>query len=384
MFVPRGFRWCLVVFLVFVLSFSSFVSTLSPVIGSELEERQRELEKVSREIESKQRQLEQAKKEQKTVTHQINVLEADIDKTETEIKYFTKEQQYLNQQISITNRDLNTAQASMEERTKILVERLNSIYKNGEVNYLEVLLDASSFSDFLTRFDLLQKIAEQDVSLLKEIEQERQFVETKKIELETSCMEVETVKDKNEEKQEYLLKQTKEKEKVLSSLEKEKDQYEKALDELERDSKSLEKIIRDLQSSNPGKKAVTGAFIWPVQSRISSDYGMRIHPILKTKRMHTGIDLPAAKGTTIKAAQSGSVIYSGWMGAYGQVVVLDHGGGISTMYAHQSSISVSLGQEVKQGSKVGAVGSTGWSTGPHLHFEVRVNGSPVNPHNYLK
>jgi len=384
MLFNRGLRWSIVLLLAFALCLNSFGTALSPVNGSEIEDRQKELEQISKEIENKKKLVEQARREQKSVSRELNILETDIDETETEINYLTKKQQLLNQQIAQKNHEMSQAQASMEERSKILAERLNSIYTNGDIGYLEVLLDSSSFSDFLTNFDLMQKIAEQDVNLLKEIEQEHQYIEAKKIELETANVQVESVKEENQQKQEYLTGQSAEKEKVLSAIEKEKNKYEQALNELEQDSKRTEKIIRDLQNANPGKKPVAGAMIWPVNGRITSEFGMRIHPILKTKRMHTGFDLAASKGTTVKAAKSGSVIFTGWNGAYGQVVVLDHGGGISTMYAHLSAISVRVGQEVTQGNKVGAVGSTGWSTGPHLHFEVRVNGTPANPHNYLK
>ncbi|NLC06985.1 MAG: peptidoglycan DD-metalloendopeptidase family protein [Syntrophomonadaceae bacterium] len=384
--MSRSFRLGVVLFLSLVLVFASGSFYLAPVIGSEaeLQNRQRELEKVSREIELRQKQLEEAKKEQKTVVQQINVLEADIDKTEAEIQYLNKKLQVLDSQIQVAKKELERAQAAMEERCAILAQRLKSIYQNGEVSYLEVLLDSTSFADFLSRFDLLQKIADQDVVLIKEIEKEQQIINTRKIELETAYLQVESVKEEAKQKQAYLKQQTAEKEKALKEIEQDKAAVERALNQLEQDSKRLERIIRDLQAkSSSDKPAPTGKLLRPISGAITSDYGMRIHPILKEKRMHTGIDLRGAKGTPIKAAESGTVIFTGWMGAYGQVVIIDHGGGLSTMYAHQSSILVTNGQKVARGEIIGKVGSTGWSTGPHLHFEVRKNGTPVNPHDYL-
>lgn len=384
MFRNRRRYWGLVVLLGIVLCLNSFgTAYVTPVAGSELEERQKELEAISKEIAQKQKLVEEAKREAASVTKDINVLETDIDKTETEITYLNKRLQLLQKQIAVKNQELKQAQDSMDERTEILGERLNSIYINGDVSYLEVLLDSSSFSEFLTNFDLLQKIAEQDVILLEEIEAERQYIETKKNELEVAKRDVESVKKEQQEKQNYLKAQSAEKAKQLNAVNNEKNQLTRALNELEADSKRMESIIRSLQSPQSSTKVTPGAMIRPVSGRINSDYGMRNHPILNTRRMHTGIDLAASKGTTVKAAKAGKVIFTGWNGAYGQVVVLDHGGGISTMYAHLSSISVSVGQEVTQGKKVGGAGSTGWSTGPHLHFEVRVNGSPANPHNYF-
>lgn len=352
---------------------------------TELEQRQQELEEISRKIEDRQRQLEQVKQKEKTVANQLNVLEADIEKTEAEIEYLDKKLSVLGTEINLVSSDLQKAEANLAERTDIFNQRLKEIYMQGELSYLEVLLDASSITDFLTRFDFLQKILEQDASLLKEIEQQRQYIATRKVELETRQIQVEKVKLDNEAKQAYLKQQSQEKEKLLNSIQAQKEAYEQALDELEATSRELERIIRELQARQPRAPQGTGKMIVPLASHngISSDYGMRTHPILKVRRLHTGIDFAAPQGTPVRAAQSGEVIFTGWMGGYGRVVVIDHGGGISTLYAHLSAINVGEGQKVSKGDKIGAVGSTGWSTGPHLHFEVRENGTPVNPHKYI-
>jgi murein DD-endopeptidase MepM/ murein hydrolase activator NlpD len=126
----------------------------------------------------------------------------------------------------------------------------------------------------------------------------------------------------------------------------------------------------------------SGRFIRPVEGRITSGYGMRVHPIFKVRKMHTGIDIAAPTGTPIHAADSGVVVEAGYIRGYGYTVIIDHGGGVATLYAHCSAILVAVGQEVKQGQIIARVGSTGYSTGPHLHFEVRINGEPVNPLSY--
>lgn len=352
---------------------------------TELEKYQQELEEVSRKIELKQRQLDQASRQEKTVSSQLNVLEASIEKTEAEIEYLQKRLNLLNRQLDITGEELEKAEIALDDRTQVLSSRLKEIYMTGDLQYLEVLFDSSSLTDFLTRYDLLERILDQDMQLMREIEQQRLLVSTRQVELENQQMQIEQVKVDNQEKRKSLEEQSKEKEKALSSIQAQKDAYEKALDELEADSREIEKMIRSLQSKDKKPSQATGSYIRPLAnySRISSDYGMRTHPILKVKRMHTGIDYPAPKGTAIRASQSGEVIFAGWYGAYGQVVIIDHGGGISTMYAHQSTIKTSVGRRVDKGDTIGLVGSTGWSTGPHLHFEVRVNGSPVDPHKYV-
>ena len=158
-------------------------------------------------------------------------------------------------------------------------------------------------------------------------------------------------------------------------------EFEKALDELEQESRRLESLIRSQQS--PGTPQASGSFIWPVHGRISSEFGRRVHPVTGQVRNHNGIDIALPAGNPVVAAQSGKVIHSGWINGYGYTVIIDHGGGISTLYAHNSALLVQAGQQVSRGQTIARVGSTGLSTGPHVHFEVRKNGVPVNPRNYL-
>jgi len=162
--------------------------------------------------------------------------------------------------------------------------------------------------------------------------------------------------------------------------------YEKALDEMEEAQRKLNKMIAELQAKQKKGYMGTATFAWPTPgyTRITSPYGWRIHPIYKTRRMHTGIDIGAPAGSNIVAATHGEVIYADWLGGYGKTVVLDHGGGISTMYAHTSVILVEVGQKVRKGQVIAKVGSTGVSTGPHLHFEVKINGNHTDPWKYFE
>ena len=177
-----------------------------------------------------------------------------------------------------------------------------------------------------------------------------------------------------------------EKKEILGSVQQERAAYERALAELEENSRQLEAMIRKMQGGDDSEALGTGVYTWPTPgyTNITSAYGMRFHPILKTRKMHTGVDIGAPMSATIVAADSGKVIHAGWMGGYGQVLVVDHGNGISTLYAHQSAFLVSNGQTVNRGDPIGKVGSTGWSTGPHLHFEVRINGSYTDPMPYIQ
>jgi murein DD-endopeptidase MepM/ murein hydrolase activator NlpD len=253
---------------------------------------------------------------------------------------------------------------------------------------LEVAFQATSVSDFLSRFDMLEELVEQDVELLNEIEAQINEVEEKKAALEKQRNRIKEIKDASENQKRLLAKKQQEKKQWIEKVEQDKKEVEKYLDELERLSAQIAAQIKKIQQERAknSKNQFNGVFSWPTPgyTSITSEYGYRIHPILKTKRMHTGIDIGAPAGTSIKAVADGTVIFAGWLGAYGNATVIDHGGGISSMYAHQSSILVKENQDVKKGDVIGKVGSTGWSTGPHLHFEVRKDGDPINPWNYLK
>jgi murein DD-endopeptidase MepM/ murein hydrolase activator NlpD len=259
------------------------------------------------------------------------------------------------------------------------------IYEEGDISYLEVLLGAEDIQDFLTRYDLLNSILQQDRDLIAAVQDKKNALSSKLSALENQKAELEENQQSKKVKQKELDEQIDAKKIILSDVQKEKKAYEQALKELEASSRQLEAMIQQMQSGGEPSKAGTGTMTWPVPgySTITSDYGMRYHPILKVNKLHTGMDIAVPSGVSIHAADSGTVIYSGWMDGYGQVIVIDHGSGISTLYAHQSALIASKGANINKGQVIGKVGSTGWSTGPHLHFEVRVNGTPVNPHSYV-
>ncbi|HAA90165.1 MAG: M23B-like peptidase [Thermoanaerobacterales bacterium 50_218] len=375
----RGFR----VFLALLLGAVFTLGIILPGWASQLDEYKKELEKVNKMIELRKKQIAETKEKQKTVLQELEELEQDIDQTEQELQRLNSELAQVEKEITVTTKELQKAEADLEERTQILHQRLRDIYTEGRVSYLEVLLQATSVTDFLTRLDMMQKIAEQDIKLMEELAAKRDQIAEKKKRLEEKKQQLAVLRERTSLRKKYLAARTSERKELLNRLETEKEAYERALDELEATSRRLTQIIQQLQSKS-GRQG-TGRFIWPVPgySRITSNYGMRYHPILHQYRMHTGIDIAAPTGAPVVASDGGTVIYTGWLGGYGKVVVIDHGGGYSTLYAHLSSISVQNGQQVKQGQTIGRIGSTGWSTGPHLHFEVRVNGNPQNPNNYL-
>lgn len=361
-----------------------FLIGILPVYADELSQKQRELQELNRQQSVQQSQLNSARSKERSLIGDIQTLEQNIFKTEGEIKALESKVEFLEDSIKKIQQEIEVLEEDLKEKADILGERLIFMYERGEISYLEVLLEASDIKDFLTRFDMLNIIVEQDMDLIEEIQTQRAVLNMKKSDLEVKKEELDQAKADQLKKKEILDGQKAEKQVMLSSVQEEKGEYQKAVDELESASREIEALIRKMQSGNSTAQG-TGTYTWPTPgyNSITSAYGMRYHPILKTRKLHTGIDVGAPGGVNIVSVDSGNVIYSGWMGGYGQVVVVDHGGGVATLYAHMSQILASNGQNVSKGQTIGKVGSTGWSTGPHLHFEVRINGNPVDPRPYI-
>jgi murein DD-endopeptidase MepM/ murein hydrolase activator NlpD len=311
-------------------------------------------------------------KEQQELTKQQNEEANAIEELEKQI---AEAKEHLRQ----TEFALAQATADYNQMNELVKTRLQVMYKNSETTMLDTLLSSGSVVEFYERLHYMQVISENDNKLMQQLEEARLDVELKKQMQEQAKEILEQKLGEREERLQQIKTSRARVEGEISRSKKEIQQLEKEIDKQLEESKRLESKIKTLMTK---QKYVGGSMTWPVPSsyRITSSFGMRKHPILRKNKMHTGVDIGADKGASIVAANSGTVIMAHYdKNGYGNMVVIDHGGGITTLYAHASKLLVKVGDKVKSGQTIAKVGSTGLSTGNHLHFEVRVNGEPKDP-----
>lgn len=367
--------WVLVFMLVFAFCLESFADDVSDDRGK--------LEQVESRINSIQSEIKKNAGMQKGIASNIADIEESIGLIEEAMVLIGKDIENTQHEIIVKEEELTEAERNIDEKTDVMNSRLRVMYKNKEIGYLEVLFSSEDFGDLLTRLDMVKKVYTHDVNLLKYMEEQKGIVAVKKMELETNKLRLVNSRSNKEAKAENLVVSRGNLSREKDALVQNKVELEKAVDELNALAKKIEEEIRRKQSD---AEYAGGIMTWPAPgyTRITSMFGYRIHPILKTKKMHTGIDIGVPANSSIVAAQSGTVIAAGYNGGYGKIVMIDHGGGIVTLYAHNNTLLVKEGDKVAKGQAISKSGSTGLSTGPHLHFEVRENGEYVNPVPWVK
>jgi murein DD-endopeptidase MepM/ murein hydrolase activator NlpD len=328
-------------------------------------------------------QLHEAQVRKRTWVQQLMDTQQQLGETKDRIETSSRRLRRTSRDLRRAKRDLNSVRARLKERNELLARRLIATQRYGTVSYAAVFFHSADYWDFLSRRRFMTKLVQYDVRLVRGIRED----ETAVLLLQTRLL------DKQAEQKQlvaYLhqqrgLREDLRQEQANQVHEASKDvaKYEQALEELDRNSSEITSFLRRLMETPNGRARMAipyrGGFMMPIRGRITSGFGMRYHPILHRTKLHTGVDFGAGTGTPIHAAGNGVVVHAGWWGAYGNAVIIDHGGGVTTLYGHMSAVKCHGGEVVLRGRVIGLVGNTGWSTGPHCHFEVRRNGVPVNP-----
>ncbi len=364
-----------------IFSQAAYAAKSVSELKNQLAESQKEAQKLKEEIKSKEADKDKATAKMNELDAEIDVLQGGIDSIQAVID----EKQ---QEIDVANARIDQLNIDIDETKEKLKDRMKVMYEYGATSYLEIIMESKGFSDFFTRIAAIQAIVEHDNAVMDKYAEQINEIETAKQLVETEKNEQVEAKGLLTKQQDSLEAVRNEKSKLIAELNKDIAALEAAEKQKEKDAQALEAEIDRALSSSKSSNVVykgNGKFAWPSASstRVTSEFGYRNHPIFKTKKLHRGMDIGAAAGTDVLAGEAGVVLTSGYNSSYGYYITINHGSGYVTLYAHNSKLLVKSGDKVTRGQVIAKCGSTGNSTGPHIHFEVRVNGNFVNPRNYL-
>lgn len=333
-----------------------------------------------------------------SVSEQLRQIEEQLRQAQQQLDSIQQQRISVENDITVNEKLLAEAQKRLEGREVVFYKRVRDIYINGRLSYLDVVIGSKDFTDFANRLEILKRIIDSDIKLIEEIKKERAEIAARKQALEESRAKLVEIEKAAAAKRAEIEQKKKEREVVLQKAQNDRATAMQAVEELNASSAQITALLKARQAERAAARAAaaaqqssptyswvqgSGQLGWPVSGEITSPYGYRTHPIWGTTIYHSGIDIGVDEGTPVHAADGGTVAWSGWMGGYGYAVVIDHGNGMSTLYGHNSELAVSEGQDVGKGQVIAYAGSTGNSTGPHVHFEVRISGDPVDPMGYL-
>ena len=366
-----------------VLSLCVSLSITGTALADDLED---QLADLQRQAEEQQAKTNEASAKVESVSERLRQIQEELRVATAEYKEVKNQLDTIEDKISDNTELLEKTEADLKVRNKKLQQRVRDIYINGQVSYVDVLFGAKDFADLMTRMDVLKRIIKHDYDLIMKVKEEKATVENTRAALDKDKAEAEVLVADAAQKKSRMEDKESEQQVLLDQAIYDRDTSERAYEELMAASEEVANMIRRNQmaaSGYSGASAGAGGMIWPISGPITSEFGWRTHPIFGTSRFHSGLDIGGDYGMPIYAAAAGTVIYAGWISGYGNAVIIDHGGGVTTLYGHNESLNVGEGEVVSQGQVIAMCGSTGNSTGPHCHFEVRENGEPVSPYGYL-
>lgn len=371
----------IIIFTMLACSYSAIVINAA-TLGEQKQEIQEQKQEAEQKLEYVQEELSASIVKIQELDDTINQAEQDLNSLEIELKD-------LQTKIDEITEKLEKIEQNYNENENLLQQRLVVMYEVGETTYLDILLNSANIVDFLSNYYTIQEIIQSDIELLKQIEEEKNEVENTKKDLDEQKATLKVKKAKKEQLAVITQNNKTLKEQAVANLTQEEQVLQQKIEEYKAEEARIESLIQIATGDYEYTGDYTGGVMaWPVAKSgtyITSGYGVREHPIQGIIKQHTGIDIGnAGYGAPVIAAADGIVTMAGYYGGYGNCVIINHGNGLSTLYGHGQTILTEVGKEVKKGDLIMEVGSTGVSTGPHLHFEVRINGSCVDPMPYLQ
>ena len=379
-------RKVLCIVLAFVISsFSIFFYVYAENENNENSDLQKQKDELKNQLNEANEELEGVQDELSQNLQQVQKLDEKIEQSNKELAELEIKISQLQATMNEVQAKLDIAEKNYDKQKKLLDNRLIAVQESSDTEYLDVILSSKSISDFLSNYFLITELARYDTELLEDMQNKKEEIEKNKKQLQDKQKELAEIKI-NQSKTARILENTKTvRENYITKLSEQEKGIQEKIDEYNTQFAAINSEILSIALEGIDTKYIGGELAWPVPgyTRISSKYGMRTHPITGVYKLHTGTDISAPMGANFIAANDGIVVKAGYNGAYGNMVIIDHGGGVSTLYAHGSQILVEVGQIVKRGEAVLKVGSTGYSTGPHAHFEVRLNGIVTDPMPYI-
>jgi len=367
---------------------------LADDLEAQIQKEQQKLEYIQNKISQHKSQAAAYGKQEQNLLTKLEEVNQKEELTKQKIKVLELKEKKLNARIADLTQKIKREEALLAKAKDALSNRVVSLYKYGSLSQYKLLFAAENVQEALSMSYLLGRVARADSELILEVKERKTSLESSKRQLQGQKQELVSNRKALEAERSELLRTQNEQKRLLAEIRRQKNLHEQAAAELAASQRELQDKIKSLLAEKRRRAAASkgrtatltapkGRLLWPVNGPINSTFGTRVHPVFKTKIVHTGLDIEAPHGTPVKAAARGEVLFTGWLKGYGQVIILDHGGDMTTVYAHLSGIDVREGQVVEQGTPIGRVGNTGVATAPHLHFEVRINANAVDPLNYL-
>lgn len=377
-----AFVICSLVIFSFVYAEENETNNTTNTAATDLQTQRNEIQNQMNEANE---QLEGVQNDISENLQQVQKLDEKISNSQQELDELNKKIEDLENSSEEVEKKLKTAEENYDKQKKLLDSYLVAVQESSDTQYLDVLLSSKSISEFLSNYFLITELANSQVELLEDMQNKKNEIQQSKEKLDKNKEDLAVIKA-NQTKTATVLANTKTvRENFISKLSDQEKDIQSKIDEYYAQFNAINSEILQLAQGGIATQYIGGELAWPVPGYtvISSNYGMRTHPITGVYKLHTGVDIRAPLGATFIAANDGIVTKASYNGAYGNMVIIDHGGGVSTLYAHGSEILVQVGQTVKRGEPVLKVGSTGYSTGPHAHFEVRLNGVVTDPMPYI-